>query len=103
MSRSANQHFWPDPTVFIVSDLNDLTFMYTNTFLLYSYTVTSNAYIGNTYNEIFKYCYTEHYTISMFIFAMHTVLLFYKTLLLFNIIIIICVSMVYACKSQMLV
>ena len=89
--------FWPDFTVFIVSDLNDLTFMYTNTFLFYSYTVTISAHLVNTYNEIFKYCYTEHYHIIMFIFAMRTVLPFYKTLLLFNIFFL---SMVYACGSQ---
>ena len=45
--------------VFIVSDLNDLIHMYTKIFVLFSYNVTINAYIGNTYNEIFKYYYTE--------------------------------------------
>ena len=49
-----------DFTVFIVSDMNDVTFMYTKIFLFYNYTVTVNAYLGNTYNEIFKYYYTEH-------------------------------------------
>ena len=74
MSRSANQHFWPDFTVFIVSDLNDLTFMYTKIFLCYSYTVTVNPYLGNTYNEIFKYYYTEHYYSIVFLFVMRNVL-----------------------------
>ena len=41
--------------VFIVSDLNDLIYMYTKIFVLFSYDVTINAYIGNTCNEIFKY------------------------------------------------
>ena len=73
-SRSTNQHFWPDFTVFIVSDLNDLTFIYTNIF----YFVTVNAYLGNTYNEILKYYYSEHYYIIMFLFGTRTVLLFSK-------------------------
>ena len=37
-----------DFTVFIVSDLNDVTFMYTKIFLFFNYTVTVNAYLGNT-------------------------------------------------------
>ena len=52
-------------TVFIVSDLNDVTFMYTKMFLLYNYTVTVNAYLGNTYNEIFKYYYSLQSTILL--------------------------------------
>ena len=73
--------------------------MYTNMFSFYSYTVTVNAYLGNTYNEIFKYCYTKHYYIVMFLFVMRTVLLFYKPLLLFLILLLFLVSMVYTCRS----
>ena len=68
--------------MFIVSDLNDLIYMYTKIFVLFSYDVNINAYIGNTCNEIFKYYYTENYYIIMFLFVMRTVLLLYTPLLL---------------------
>ena len=70
--------------VFIVSDLIDLIYMYTKIFVLFSYDVTSNAYIGNTCKEIFRYYYTENYSIIMFLFIMHTFLLFYTPLLLLS-------------------
>ena len=70
--------------VFIVSDLNDLIHMYTKIFVLFSYNVTINAYIGNTYNEIFKYYYTKNYSIIMFLFVMCTFLLFYTPLSLLS-------------------
>ena len=70
--------------VFIVSDLIDLIYMYTKIFVLFSYDVTSNAYIGNTCKEIFRYYYTENYYIIMFLFVMHTFLLFYTPLLLLS-------------------
>ena len=76
-----------DFTVFIVSDLNDVTSKTIKKKLFYNYTVTVNAYLnayhGNTYNDIFKYYYTEHFSIIMLLFVMRTILLFYTPLLLF--------------------
>ena len=88
--------------VFIVSDLNDLIHMYTKIFVLFSYNVTINAYIGNTYNEIFKYYYTENYSIIMFLFVMRTFLLFYTPLSLLSLLLLLLLllSMIYTCRSQ---
>ena len=82
--------------MFIVSDLNDVTFMYTKMFLFYNYTVTVNVYLGNTYNEIFKYYYTEHYSIIIFLFVMRTIYCFIKH----HYFIFILLSMIYTCRSQ---
>ena len=89
--------------VFIVSDVNDLIHMYTKIFVLFSYNVTINAYIGNTYNEIFKYYYTENYSIIMFLFVMRTFLLFYTPLSLLSLLLLLLLlllSMIYTCRSQ---
>ena len=78
--------------------------MYTNIFVLFSYNVTINAYIGNTYNEIFKYYYTDNYYIIMFLFVMRTFLLFYTSLSLFSLLLLLLLllllSMIYTCRSQ---
>ena len=88
--------------VFIVSYLNDLIHMHTNIFVLFSYNVTINAYIGTTYNEIFKYYYTENYSIIMFLFVMRTFLLFYTQLSLLSLLLLLLLllSMIYTCRSQ---
>ena len=49
------------------------------------------------FNEIFKYYYTEHYSIIMFLFVMRTILQFYTPLLLF---LLLLLSMIYTCRSQ---
>ena len=76
--------------------------MYTKLFVLFSYNVTINAYIGNTYNEIFKYYYTENYYIIMFLFVMRTFLLFYTPLSLLSLLLLLLLllSMIYTCRSQ---
>ena len=78
--------------------------MYTKIFVLFSYNVTINAYIGNTYNEIFKYYYTENYSIIMFLFVMRTFLLFYTPLSLLSLlllqVVLLLLSMIYTCRSQ---
>ena len=103
-SRSTNHHFWPDFIMCIVSDLNDLTFIYTN-IELFNYTVTINAYLGNIYNEIFKYDNTEHFSIIVFLFVMCTILLLYTPLLLLLVLLalfllVLLLSMINTCKSQ---
>ena len=71
-------------------------------FVLFSYNVTIYAYIGNTYNEIFKYYYPENYSIIMFLFVMRTFLLFYTPLSLLSLLLLLLLllSMIYTCRSQ---
>ena len=61
-----------------------------------------NAYIGNTYNEIFKYYYTENYYIIMFLFVMRIFLRFYTPLSLLSLVLLLLLllSMIYTCSSQ---
>ena len=56
----------------------------------------------DTYNEIFKYYYTENYYISMVLFVMRTFLLFYTPLSLLSLLLLVLLllSMIYTCRSQ---